>query len=106
MDNKNWLNKEEGQLALDVFKRGNQVIIKSTLAGVKPEDLEININNDLVTIRGERKMKEKVEDKDWLYQECFWGKFSRSIVLPIEVKSERAKVSLKDGILTITLPKK
>jgi HSP20 family protein len=107
MDNKFWTNKnKEGQLSLDVFEKGNQVIIKSTIAGVKPENLEININNDLITIRGERKMEEKVEDKNWLYQECFWGKFSRSIVLPMEVDGEKAKVSLKRGILTIVIPKK
>ena len=106
MNNNSWQNKnEEGQLSLDVFEKGKYIIIKSTIAGVKPEDLEININNDLITIRGERRLEEKSEIKNWLYQECFWGKFSRSIVLPVEVKVNQAKVSLKNGILTIVLPK-
>ena len=75
------------------------------MAGVLPDDLEINITTESVTIRGEREREEKVEAKDYLYQECFWGSFSRSIILPQEIDPDRAVATLKNGVLTIRLPK-
>ncbi len=102
--NQTWLNKGEGELSLDIFEDEKQLIVKAPIAGTKPEDLNISINNDLLTIQGERRLEE-VEEKNCLYQECFWGKFSRSVVLPVEVKAQGIKASLKDGILTIVLSK-
>ena len=103
----NWVDKEEaeGQLSVDVFQTKDNVVIKSTIAGVKPEDIDISIDNDMITIRGERRVEEKVSEDDFFYQECYWGSFSRSIVLPIEVKAEEVEASLKNGVLTVTLPK-
>ena len=100
-----WIGKTEGQLAIDVYQADDKIIIKSAIAGVKQEDLDITINKDLVTIRGERKHKEKIDDKNYFYQECYWGKFSRSVILPCEIKKDKAKANLKDGVLTIVLPK-
>lgn len=95
----------EGQLTIDVYQTDNEIVIKSTIAGVKPEDLDVSINNDMVTIKGERKNEEVVTGENYYYQECYWGGFSRSIVLPVDIISEKAEASLKNGILTIRLPK-
>ena len=96
---------EEGQLAVDVFQTDNEIVIQSTIAGVKAEDLDVTIQNDMVTIRGERKKEIETMPKNYFYQECYWGPFSRSIILPEEIKSEKAEAKLKDGILTLHLPK-
>ena len=95
----------EGQLTIDVYQTDSEIVIKSTIAGVKPEDLDVSINNDMVTIRGERKNEEVVSSENYYYQECYWGGFSRSVVLPVEILSEKSEASLKNGILTIRLPK-
>ena len=95
----------EGQLLLDVFADEENIYVKSTIAGVKPEDLEISINNDMLTVRGSREHGREVEDTDYFYQECYWGSFSRSIILPAEVRSDQVSADLKSGVLTITLPK-
>ncbi len=98
-------NDGEGQLTIDVFQTENDLIIKSTIAGVKPEDLDVDINNDMIMIRGERKQEEEVAGENYYYQECYWGVFSRSVVLPVDVVSDKAEASMKNGILTIKLPK-
>lgn len=95
----------EGQLSVDVYQTADAVVIKSTIAGVKPEDIDIAIDNDVLTIRGSRQTEEMVRIEDYFYQECYWGNFSRSIVLPIEVKSDEVEAALKNGVLTIILPK-
>ncbi len=95
----------EGQLTIDVYQTENDIVIKSTIAGVKPEDLDVSINNDMVTVKGERKNEEVVENGNYYYQECYWGGFSRSVLLPVDVIPEKADASLKNGILTIRLPK-
>ena len=95
----------EGQLTIDVYQTDDDVIIKSTIAGVKPEDLDVSINNDMVTIRGERKQDEEVSAENYYYQECYWGPFSRSVILPVEIVSDKAEAIMKNGILTLKLPK-
>ncbi|OGZ34465.1 MAG: hypothetical protein A2174_00455 [Candidatus Portnoybacteria bacterium RBG_13_41_18] len=100
-----WLPESEGQLTIDVYQTPNHITIKSTIAGVKPEDLDITITNDMVTIRGRREKDEEIKTEDYYYQECYWGIFSRSVILPVDVEADRAEASLKNGILTIKLPK-
>jgi len=102
-----WLEEdyEEGQLSVDVYQNNDSIVIKSTIAGVKPEDIDISINNDMVTIRGKREIEESISEDDYFYQECYWGGFSRSIILPIEIISDKVEASLKNGVLTVTLPK-
>jgi len=95
----------EGQLTIDVYQTDSDIVIKSTIAGVKPEDLDVSINNDMVTIKGERKKEEEVENSNYYYQECYWGSFSRSVLLPVDVLPEKVDAALKNGILTIRLPK-
>jgi HSP20 family molecular chaperone IbpA len=95
----------EGQLTVDVYQTDGEIVIQSAIAGVKPENLEISIENDIVTIRGERRETREKEKKNYFYQECYWGRFSREIILPSEVDSVRARAEMKDGVLTIRAPK-
>lgn len=95
----------EGQLAIDVYETPTEVVIKSTIAGVKSSDLDVGIEDNTINIRGSRHNEEKVKGEDYFYQECYWGTFSRSVILPVEIDSDKVQASLKDGILTIRLPK-
>lgn len=95
----------EGQLSIDVYQTPADIVIKSTIAGVKPENLDIAITNDMVTVRGRREIEEPVVKDDYFYQECYWGPFSRSIILPIDVQTDKSIATLKNGVLTIKLPK-
>ena len=105
--NDNWFNEdyEEGELAVDVYQDEDNVYVKSTIAGVNPDDVDVSIHNDMLTIRGKRQQERGAKEADYFYQECFWGSFSRSIILPVEVKAEKIDAFLKDGILTVVLPK-
>lgn len=105
-EKKDFYNSDaEGQLTIDVYQTDNEIVIKSTIAGVKPEDLDITINNDMVTVKGERGNEEKVKTENYFFQECYWGSFSRSVILPVDIESDRAEAVLKNGVLTIRLPK-
>lgn len=97
--------ENDGQLTIDMYQTENEIVIKSTIAGVKPEDIDVSINNDMITIRGARHMEEEVSEDKYYYQECYWGSFSRSVVIPVDVLSDKIEASLKNGILTIRLPK-
>lgn len=101
-----WMEEaQEGQLTIDVYQTDTDIVIKSTVAGVKPEDLDIAITNDMVTIRGRRERDEEVSQDRYFYQECYWGPFSRSVILPADIDAEKADASMHNGILTIRLPK-
>ena len=96
---------EEGQLSVDVYETPKEIVVKSTIAGVKPEDIDISINDDMLTIRGHRHIDEEIEEDDYLYQECYWGSFSRSIILPTEIRADKIDAILESGVLTVKLPK-
>ncbi len=98
-------DETEGQLAIDVYQTPDEVIVESTIAGVKITDLDIDVTSESVTIKGERHRDNKIITNDYFWQECFWGKFSRSIILPQEVDPDKAHSTLKRGVLTIHLPK-
>jgi len=100
-----WMEEYEGQLAIDVFQTDEEIVLKAPIAGVKPEDLEISITDEVINIKGERKETSEVTRENYFAQECYWGAFSRSYILPIAVSSEKATASLKNGILTIKIPK-
>ncbi len=95
----------EGQLAVDVIETPDRVIIRSAIAGVSETDLQITINEDMVTIRGERTIAKLPLNATVHYEECFWGAFSRSVILPCRIKPDDADANLNNGILTITLNK-
>ena len=105
LDNEDESDNSEGQLTIDVYQTDDEVIIKSTIAGVKPEDLDVSINNDMVTIKGERKQEDEISLDNYYYQECYWGLFSRSVILPVEIIADKAEATMKNGILTLKLPK-
>ena len=96
---------QEGQLAVDVYETEDNFVVKSTIAGADPDNLEISLNRDVLTIRGKRESNKELEEENYLYQECYWGKFSRTIILPAEVEEDKIDASLEQGILTIILPK-
>ncbi|MCL4400138.1 Hsp20/alpha crystallin family protein [Patescibacteria group bacterium] len=98
-------DEEEGTLTVDVYDDGDYIVVQSTVAGVDDDNIEVNITTESVTIKGERKKSEKIEEKNYFYQELFWGSFSRSIILPQEVDPDDSVASLKNGILTVKMPK-
>lgn len=107
-DRKNWF-EQEGQLAVDVFQTEGEIYVQSAIAGVSVQDIDITIENDTIIIRGTREkpidLAPKSEVKDYFYQECYWGPFSRQIILPAEVDSSKVEAVMKNGILTVKVPK-
>ena len=95
----------EGKLLADVYQNKDEIVVQTTVAGVAPEDVEVNVTSESITIRGKRERTEKIEENDFLYQECFWGSFSRSIILSEEVDPEKSVVTMKNGVLTVRMPK-
>lgn len=104
-----WLSDTEsydGQLAVDVFQTEDEMVITSAVAGVRSEDIDISMNGDMITIRGMRKPRfSEIEDDEFFIRECYWGGFSRSIILPLDVNTDEINATLEHGILTITMPK-
>lgn len=96
---------QEGQLAIDVYELEDKFVVKSTIAGADPENLEVSLNKDVLTIRGRRERSKEVEEENYLYQECYWGRFSRTVILPADIEEDQVEASLEQGILTILLPK-
>ena len=94
----------EGQLAIDVYQTQEELVVQSAIAGVKPEDLEIFLERDILTIKGVRQ-KPFEENGDYFTQECYWGPFSREVILPVEVDPDKVEATMKEGILTIRIPK-
>ncbi len=97
--------EEAGELAVDVYQTASHIIIKAMIAGVRPEDLDVSITRDMVTIRGKRERHVEGGAGDFFFQELYWGAFTRTIVLPQEVDMEAAEATEKHGLLTIKLPK-
>ena len=97
---------EEGELTVDIYNKGDTIVIQSTVAGVKPEHLDVAITDDMVTIRGRRDRADNVQEDNYYYKELFWGTFSRQVILPEEIEQEEAEANLQHGLLTIKLPKK
>lgn len=95
----------DGQLAVDVYQTNSDIIIKTMVAGIRPEDLDISITRDMVTIKGSREDATNIDDDDYFHRELFWGSFSRVILLPQEVEIEEAEATERHGLLTIKLPK-
>lgn len=99
------LEEEEGQLTVDTYDTPSEIIIKTMVAGVKPEDLDVTITRDSVTIRGKRTEERTVSDDEYIHQELYWGAFSRTISLPEEIDVEESEAIEKYGLLMIRLPK-
>lgn len=97
--------RAEGQLALDVFQTKQSIVVVAPIAGVKLEDINVSITEDVLTIKGQRNLEMDVPEEDYFTQECFWGDFSRSIVLPAAVDPNKISASFKDGVLKVSIPK-
>ncbi len=104
-EGEDWFSDYEGQLAVDVYQTPSNIVIKAPIAGVKPEEIDVSIADDVVTIKGERKSDTTVAKENYYYQECYWGTFSRSVVLPVAADTEHAEATFKNGILTVVIPK-
>jgi len=104
---KEWAEEEEqiGELSVDVYQTGSDIIVQAMVAGVRPEDLNVDITRDTVTISGSRKESKTVKDDDYFTQELYWGSFSRTIALPEEVDPDEAEATEKHGLLVLKLPK-
>jgi HSP20 family protein len=102
-----WIEEDngEGQLTIDVYQTADDIIIQTMVAGVKPDDLHVSINRDMVTIKGRRDGARNVRDDNYFYKELYWGSFARTILLPQEIDVESAEALEKHGLLTIHLPK-
>jgi HSP20 family protein len=96
---------EEGQLSIDVYETKTELIIVAPIAGVKMEDISLTVTEDILTIKGQRSLELAISEEDYLIQECFWGNFSRSIVLPSAVDATKISASFKDGVLKIAIPR-
>ena len=96
---------EEGQLTIDVWQTPDEIVVQSIVGGVKLEDLDVEVTHDMVTLRGKRERQKEISGNDYFYQELYWGAFSRSILLPQEVDADEAEATMKNGLLTIRLPK-
>lgn len=97
--------EQEAELAVDVKQTPTEIIIKTMVAGVAPEDLDVSISQEMVIIKGSRREVYEADDDDYFHRELYWGAFARTILLPAEVRSEEAIAEMKHGLLTIRLPK-
>ncbi|MEI8339538.1 MAG: Hsp20/alpha crystallin family protein [bacterium] len=95
----------DGQLSVDVYQTPKEIVIKTMVAGVRPEDLDVTITRDMVTIEGHREDANTTESPDYFHQELYWGSFSRTIILPQEIDTEAVEAIQKQGMLIIRLPK-
>jgi len=96
---------EAGFPAVDIFEDADNVVVKAEIPGVSKENLDVNITDEAITIRGEKKKEEKVEEKNYYRYERSYGSFQRTLPLPAEVQSDKAKAKFSNGVLEITLPK-
>ena len=95
----------DGQLALDIYQTPTHIVIVAPIAGVKMNDIDVSITEDVLTIKGKRYLEFDIPEEDYFTQECFWGDFSRSIVLPASVDPTKINAGFKDAVLKITIPK-
>jgi len=107
-ESSSWIDKEteeEGELTVDVYQTPDTIVIKSMIAGVRPEDLDISITRDVVTIRGKREEERIADEDDFITRELYWGSFARTISLPQEIDVDEAEAIEKHGLLILKLPK-
>ena len=91
--------------AIDMYQTDDDVIVKAALPGIKSDEVQINVNGEMLTLKGEVKQDQEMEEKAWHIREQRYGSFERSVALPTAVVADKAKADFENGILTITLPK-
>src|SRR3989344_1862043 len=106
-NNSNWIEEEneEAELAVDVYQTPTDIVVQTFVAGVKPEDLELSIARDMITIKGKREESRTIDEDNYFGKELYWGRFSRTISLPLEIEPEEVEATEKHGLLTIKLQK-
>jgi HSP20 family protein len=100
-----WPRLGEWELPIDMYQTANEVVVKASVPGLKPEEVDVSITGDTLTIKGEQKEEKEVEEENYIYKERRYGTFSRSMLIPVKVKSDKAEAVFEDGTLTLTLPK-
>jgi len=91
--------------AIDISETDDQVMVKAVMPGVKPEDLDINISGNTLTIKGETKEEHEDQNGKYYHKECYYGDFARSITIPTDLKADKAEANLENGVLTLSIPK-
>jgi HSP20 family protein len=97
--------QDEGELMIDVYQTPTDIVIKTMVPGVRPEDLDITITRDMVTVKGKREVERTISEENYFHRELYWGSFSRTVALPQEVEIEESEAGEKHGLLSIRLPK-
>ena len=104
-----WVETDEfpGQLAVDVYETADKLVVKARTAGISKSDLDVSISDNILTISGVLSGGEDEQTTRWHIQECYWGEFTRTIALPVQVREDEnsVKAELKDGVLTIMFDK-
>lgn len=94
-----------GLPAIDLYQTNDEVVVKASLPGLKPEDVQISVTGDVLTLRGEFKQSEEKKEATYHIREQRYGSFERTIMLPTDVQTDKAKADFENGVLTVTLPK-
>lgn len=92
--------------AVDIFEGEHELVVKADLPDIRPEELDVRVENNILTIRGERKFEKKVDEKNYLRVERSYGSFARSFSLANTVNTDAIKADYKDGVLTLSIPKR
>lgn len=96
----------DGQLAVDVYHDEKNVYIRAIIGGIDPKQLEVHLNNDMVTIKGKRLLPDlSIKPENYYIQECYWGGFSRSVIMPFDIKNDAVEAKIEHGVLLVILPK-
>lgn len=105
--NNNWIEEEneEAELSIDLYQTPTDVVIQTMVAGIKPEDLDLSIARDIISISGKREENRNIDEENYFAKELYWGKFSRVISLPVEVEPEEVEATEKHGLITIKIKK-
>jgi HSP20 family protein len=97
--------ESEAELTVDVYQTPTQVVIRTMAAGVRPDDLEVQVGRESVTIRGTRAEERTIREEDYFHRELYWGTFSRTIILPVEVETDEVEATERHGLITVKLNK-
>jgi len=100
-----WPRLGEWELPIDMYQTSDEVVVKASIPGLKSEEVDISVTGDTLTIKGEHKEEKEIEEENYIYKERRYGTFSRSMLIPVKVKSDKAEAVFEDGVLTLTLPK-
>ncbi len=100
-----WGEEGAAPLPLDVYQTDGEIVVKATVPGVKPDEVDITITGDTLTIKGEHKEEQEVKEENYIRKERRYGTFARSMIIPVSVQSDKAEAAFENGVLTLTLPK-